>query len=119
MKQNHYFKRMLSALLLLMASTLSWAYDFEAENADGKWIYYNLINNKTEAEVTYYSSSSSSNSSKYSGDIVIPSTVVYDGKTLSVTSIGASAFRNCSSLTSVTIPEGVTSIGHYTFDGCI
>ena len=35
-----------------------------------------------------------------------------------VTSIGNSAFRGCSSLTSVTIEEGVTSIGYDAFYGC-
>jgi hypothetical protein len=35
-----------------------------------------------------------------------------------VTSIGSSAFFDCSSLTSVTIPEGVTVIGYYAFYGC-
>ncbi len=36
----------------------------------------------------------------------------------SVTSIGGSAFYNCTSLTSITIPESVTSIGHGAFEGC-
>ena len=40
--------------------------------------------------------------------------IVPDG----VTSIGNSAFYNCSGLTSVTIPESVTSIGEYAFYYC-
>ena len=36
----------------------------------------------------------------------------------SVTSIGDSAFENCTSLTSVTIPDSVTSIGYSAFENC-
>ena len=35
-----------------------------------------------------------------------------------VTSIGTYAFATCTSLTSITIPDSVTSIGTYAFDGC-
>ena len=40
----------------------------------------------------------------------------YNGK--AVTNIGNNAFRNCTSLTSVTIPASVTNIGNFAFSGC-
>ena len=46
--------------------------------------------------------------------VYIPTEI--DGK--SVTSIGQYAFYNCSSLTSITIPNSVTSIGGYAFSDC-
>ena len=36
-----------------------------------------------------------------------------------ITSIGESAFSNCSGLTSLTLPDGITSIGEYAFYNCI
>ena len=47
---------------------------------------------------------------KYTPLVVnIPETATYESTTYSVTSIGSSAFYNCRSLTSVTIPNSVTS----------
>ena len=53
----------------------------------------------------------------FSGDVVIPSQVIYEGKTYSVTSIGSYAFEDCG-LTSVTIPNSVISIDNGAFYGC-
>ena len=54
---------------------------------------------------------------KYSGSIIIPESVTYGDATYSVTSIGDRAFEDCSGLTSITIPNGVTSIGGQAFFG--
>ena len=54
----------------------------------------------------------------YSGDIVIPPTVVYDGVTCNVILIAAGAFQDCTSLTSVTIGNSVTSIEWNAFSNC-
>ncbi len=35
-----------------------------------------------------------------------------------VTTIGSSAFRDCTALTSVSLPDGLTEIGNSAFDGC-
>lgn len=53
----------------------------------------------------------------YKGDIEIPSQVTYDGKTYSVNSIDA-AFNGCVGLTSVNIPNSVTTIGSGAFKEC-
>lgn len=81
-------------------------------------IYYNFDNTNLTATVTYRGSSYSAYSNEYSGDVTIPQTVTYSGKTYSVTSIGDRAFYECSSLTSITIPNSVTSIGNAAFYEC-
>ena len=55
---------------------------------------------------------------KYSGDIIVPEKVKgNDGIEYVVISLGES-FSSCSSLTSITIPSSVTSLGDYCFYGC-
>jgi surface protein len=55
------------------------------------------------------------NIDELSGDIVIPETFEYDGVTYRISSIGDAAFYNCSNITSIKIPNSVTTIGEVAF----
>ncbi len=103
-------RKLILKLLLLIAGLLvctnASAYDFDVDG-----IYYNI--DGTNATVTY----TNFNYNSYSGDVVIPETVTYDGKIYNVTSIGNDAFCDCSGLSSITIPNSVISIGSSAFRG--
>ena len=55
---------------------------------------------------------------KYSGDVVVPGTVEYDGITYTVKGVGNRAFEGCGDLRKVTISEGIYKIGAYAFCYC-
>ena len=105
------FATILLTLLLCMISTDTFAYDFIIDG-----IYYYLIdgNNGKAAEVTY----KDENYNSYSGDVVIPEKVTYEGVEYPVESIGGHAFQRCPGLISVTIRNSVTSIGYRAFLNC-
>lgn len=119
-------------------------------NIDG--FYYKITNNVKPYSVELVRNEKTSNASKrsnklqmaennrYTGNVIIPSQVVYDGETFSVTSIGESAFyrqdirsvfipgsvdsigfnafRLCESMEKITLSEGLKKIGRYAFGSC-
>ena len=94
-------------LVLLMCGSLTGVKAQKAFQVDG--INYYL--DGSEARV--------SDNRHYSGSkIVIPNSVLYDGKNYPVTSIADSAFFWSFHLTEVTIPNSVTSIGNRAFYFC-
>ena len=100
-------------LTLLCLSLSARAHDAEVDG-----IFYNLDADNKTATVTFQGDNYDSYNNEYSGDVVIPETVTYDGITYSVTSLGERCFYDCSSLTSITIPNSVTSLGDECFSGC-
>ena len=98
--------------LLLLASAIATSLSAAAYSFESAGIYYNITGNNT-VEVTR----SDENNNTYSGSVSIPETVTNNGTEYSVTKIGSYAFQN-SAVTSVSMPECITSIGTVAFYGC-
>ena len=92
------------------------AYDFSAVAPSGQTLYYNIVNG--EAQVTHENDEEPYYTVAPAGDLTIPSTVNHNGNNYSVTSIGENAFYLCLDLTSVEIPNSVTTIESYAFWAC-
>ena len=140
-------KRLLFICVAILAvwQNASASYDFSAVAPTGQTLYFSYANGSTgnSVYVTY-----PGNGYFYegftmpTGALTIPSSVSNGSRTYSVrgidigafygctgltsvtipnsvTSIGGIVFYDCTGLTSVTIPNSVTSIGNYAFRGCI
>ena len=93
---------------LLVIALLCGVTRAEAFEVDG--IYYDLNN---EGAVVIRGDT------PYSGDVVIPASINYFGEDFPVVSIRKSAFWGYSGLTTITLPESVTSIGDRAFSSCV
>lgn len=113
---------------MLQWSVTVSAYDFEVDG-----IYYNIVSeSELKVEVTYdkiYNSNSNPfYKCFYYGDISIPSSVNYNGKTYQVTKIGNYAFATTGTsssyeepekyLKSIQLPQTIANIGQYAFYNC-
>lgn len=98
--------------LLLLASAIATSLSAAAYDFESAGIYYNITGNNT-VEVTY----SDRDNNTYSGSISVPETVTNNGTEYFVTKIGEYAFQD-SAVTSVSMPESITSMWQYAFSGC-
>lgn len=106
----------LLAVLMSMVGAKALAY---YAKIDGIYYDFNYSTNVAIVTYRYYDFRDlSSNQNAYSGSVVIPNSVTYNGTTYTVTSIDNYAFIGCSNLTSVNIPSSVVSISPYAFEYC-
>ena len=75
-------------------------------------IIYNSSGASTQITTYYYGHD------EPSGDLVIPSTIVHNDTTYTVTTIGYNAFWKCTNITSLTLPNTLNSIIQGAFAGC-
>ena len=101
-------------MMVLFGISTSLAHDFTVNG-----IYYKKVTStSTYVYVTYKGTSYTAYSNEYTGAVTIPSTVTYSGTTYTVRYIDTNTFRDCTGLTSVTIPSSITYIYADAFNGC-
>ena len=106
-----FLPKVLTTLVVLMCSIGAQAHGFYVDG-----IYYNI--KSKVVEVTFQGAKYTDYSDEYTGKVVIPESVTYNGTVYNVTTIGAHAFRDCKGLTEIVIPNTITTIGNYAFKGC-
>lgn len=108
MKNNRYPISIRHALMLLVLllglPSLGYAKSFEQDGVE-----YSVVDDATGRKCVEVAGLSGA-----SQVVVIPRSV----RNYEVIAIGKFAFYGCSGLTSLTIPNSVTSIGYYAFSGC-
>ena len=110
-------KHLLKIGFLLLFSLVYYsnisAYDFKVVS-ESDTIYYKKTENPKIVYVTFDETKEHS----YIGNITIPQEITVDGKKYIVGGIDNSAFKNCYTLTSISLPIGIEYIGDDAFRNC-
>lgn len=103
-------KHFLSILSTLLIFAVCQAQEqFEATNSDGKTLYCQV----TDASAHHAALRSVTNG--YSGSIIVPEQVDYQGEQYTITCVNALAFQNCNNLKYVSLPSTITEVKNNAF----
>lgn len=80
-------------------------------------VKYKVISMASKTAAVITNADYSWNPGTYSGDIVIPSTAVFDEDTFTVTTLSAGSFSKCAELTGVSLPASIILIEDGAFNG--
>lgn len=107
-------------LMAGMMPVMAAHYDFSAMVSSGQTLFFRIEGNGVKV-VSQYSQTNATNyddNNRPTGNLVIPNSISNDSASYVVVGIGNYAFRDCVGLSSVIIPNSVTSIGRQAFAGC-
>lgn len=107
------YKNILIALLLIVSTFL-----LKAEKVQVGELFYEIDDDTLTAKVTYNFDKEGYNYVGLSAHIDVPESIQVGETVYTVTAIGFSAFETCDGLTSVSLPNTLTSIGSSAFNGC-
>ena len=113
LKIKNDMRKIFLVLALLMTAFTAISQKFSAVCESGQTLYYNIID-----EENHYVELRREGYQLFSGDIIIPGEVTYNGTVYTVKGIGSMAYYDCEGLTSVVIPNTITYIGESAFNCC-
>ena len=98
---------------------IGWSTNRFPERFEQNGVFYRITNHDTrQVEVTYKGQTPDEFEYEYSGgEIIIPQTVTYHGRTFAVTSFAEYTFKN-PYINKVNIPEGIETINDHAFSHC-
>ena len=105
------YKDMKKQLILALLALLPMLASAEKKGVIYEGIYFIVYDDGT-AHVTW-------NPERYSGDVVIPASFVFEEKEYHTVSITDYAFYDCYDLTSISLPNGLGFIGPMAFQYCV
>ena len=109
-RKNHdCSKRMKQMVLLIVALLVSLNLQAQKAKVDGMNYFLDATKQTARTDEDYQV--------VYTGDIVIPEKITYEGVEYTVTEIGSHTFAE-STITSITIPNTIKKIGMFAFEKC-
>lgn len=111
-------RTVLAILAVAMTTAVVMAHDFSVTQ-NGNTIYFKITDRAARtAQVTYRGSITAHAAPACKGRVTIPATVRHGGVVYTINAIGAKAFAGATQMDSIIMPETISRVDDFAFDGC-